>query len=202
MKNRSFEFEEPLTGWHEVLGYSIPKGLDPHKGELWIRTEAPLNATNPHYLRARVYAPGYSFYNTGFRGMGVKSGAEYRFSAYVRSGGPKSIRAVVTDGAGHEIGSGRLEGFSGGWKRYETVIRTNATADHAQLTLTIDEPGYLDLDMVSLYPVDTWKGGRNGLRKDLVQLLYDMHPGFVRFPGGCIVEGRQLVAVSLEDYGG
>jgi alpha-N-arabinofuranosidase len=64
---------------------------------------------------------------------------------------------------------------------------------HAQLNLLVDETGQLDLDMVSLFPVDTWKGRPNGLRKDLVQLLYDMHPGFIRFPGGCIVEGRQLL---------
>src|SRR5271156_1998406 len=57
VKNRSFEFAEPLTGWHEILGYTVSKGLDPHKGELSIRTEAALNATNPHYLRARAYAP-------------------------------------------------------------------------------------------------------------------------------------------------
>src|SRR5271156_2086029 len=104
VKNRSFEFTEPLTGWHETLLYSPGKGLDPPKGELSIRTEAPLNATNPHYLRARAYAPGYEFYNTGFRGMGVKSGAEYRFSAYVRSSGPTAIRATLTDSTGHEIG--------------------------------------------------------------------------------------------------
>ena len=123
----------------------------------------------------------------------MQSGAEYRFSAYVRSSGPKAIRATLTDGSGHEIGSGKLEGFDGHWKRYETVIRANATAPHAQLNLFVDETGQLDLDMVSLFPVDTWKGRPNGLRKDLVQLLYDMHPGFIRFPGGCIVEGRQLL---------
>jgi alpha-N-arabinofuranosidase len=59
--------------------------------------------------------------------------------------------------------------------------------------LIVDESGQLDLDMVSLFPVDTWRHRPNGLRKDLVQLLYDLHPGFLRFPGGCIVEGRQLV---------
>ena len=193
VKNRSFEFQEPLTGWHEILGYSPAKGLDPHKGELSVRTESPLNATNPHYLRARAYEPGYGFYNTGFRGIGVNSGAEYRFSAYVRSGGPKTLRASLIDNAGHEIGSGKLEGFNGNWKRYEVIIRTSATVQKAQLNLFVDGAGYLDLDMVSLYPVDTWKNRPNGLRKDLVQLLYDMHPGFVRFPGGCIVEGRQLV---------
>ncbi len=192
VKNRSFEFQEPLTGWHEVLGISS-KGIDNPKGELSIRTDDPLNQSNPHYLRVRAYEPGYAFYNTGFRGIGVQGGAEYRFSAYVRSGGPKAIRATLTDGSGHEIGSGKLEGFDGPWKRYETVIRANATVPHAQLNLFVDEAGQLDLDMVSLFPVDTWKGRPNGLRKDLVQLLYDMHPGFIRFPGGCIVEGRQLL---------
>ncbi len=191
VKNRSFEFQQPLTGWHEVLGFSS-KGLDRPKGELGIRTENPLNPSNPHYLRVRVYEPGYGFWNSGFRGIGVESGAEYRFSAYVRGDGPKAIRFTLTDGSGHELGSGRLEGFGDHWKRYETVIRTNATAQHAQLNLFVDEPGHLDLDMVSLFPVDTWKHRPNGLRKDLVQLLYDMHPGFIRFPGGCIVEGRQL----------
>ncbi len=192
VKNRSFEFQEPLTGWKEVMGFSS-KGIAFPKGELDVRTQDPLNQTNPHYVRARVYDPGYGFWNGGFRGMGVESGAEYRFSAYVRSGGPKTMRAVITDGNGRELGSGKLEGFGADWKRYETVIRTNVTEPHAKLTLFIDEKGYLDLDMVSLFPVDTWKHRENGLRKDLVQLLYDLHPGFLRFPGGCIVEGRTLV---------
>jgi alpha-L-arabinofuranosidase len=191
VKNRSFEFQEPLTGWHEVMGFS-GKGLDRPKGELRIRTEEPLNETNPHYLQVRVYEPGYEFWNSGFRGMGVETGAEYRFSVFARSGGPKAIRAVLLDASGHEIGSGKLEGFDETWKKYETVIRANATVQRAQLRLIVDETGTLDLDMVSLFPVDTWKHRPNGLRKDLVQLLADMHPGFLRFPGGCIVEGRQL----------
>src|ERR1700760_1310269 len=93
VKNRSFEFQEPLTGWHEVMGLS-PKGIDNPKGELSIRTDDPLNESNPHHLRVRAYEPGYAFYNTGFRGIGVQSGAEYRFSAYVRSRGPKAISAT------------------------------------------------------------------------------------------------------------
>ncbi len=98
VKNRSFEFSEPLMGWHEDMELSS-KGLGASKGELSVRTENPLNETNPHYLRVRVYEPGYGFRNTGFRGMGIKSGAEYRLSAYVRSSGPKVIRASVLDKA-------------------------------------------------------------------------------------------------------
>ncbi|HTD56547.1 MAG TPA: hypothetical protein VK670_14250, partial [Silvibacterium sp.] len=192
VKNRSFEFNDPLMGWHEIMAVDA-KGIVPPKGELDIRTDDPQNATNPHYLRARVFDPGYGFFNTGFRGMGIQNGAEYRFSAFVRSSGTQSVRAVVTDADGHEIGSGRLEGFDGTWKHYETVIRATGSDQHARLDLYIDDKGSVDLDLVSLYPVDTWKRRPNGLRKDLVQLLYDMHPGFIRFPGGCIVEGRRLV---------
>lgn len=192
VKNRSFEFSEPLTGWHEILPYD-KTGIHATKGELAIRTEKPLNATNPHYLRVTVHqAGGYGFYNTGFRGMGLHAGADYRFSAWVRTAGPTALRAEVMDGR-KVIASGNLEGFTGEWKHYETVIHADATTDHAQLNLYVDEAGPVDLDMVSLYPVDTWKGRPNGLRKDLVQLLADMHPGFIRFPGGCIVEGRQLL---------
>jgi alpha-N-arabinofuranosidase len=192
VKNRSFEFQEPLTGWHATLGIG-PGGIAAPKGEISIQTEAPLNATNPHYLRVRTYESGYSFYNTGYRGMGIAKDADYRLSAYARSDGPKVIRATLTDAEGHEVGTGKLEGFDGAWKHYETIIHASSTSPKAQLNLFVDGIGHVDLDMVSLYPVDTWKGRPNGLRKDLVQLLYDMHPGFIRFPGGCIVEGRQLV---------
>jgi alpha-N-arabinofuranosidase len=193
IKNRSFEFDQPLTGWHPFLPIT-PKGeLGPTKGELSVRTEAPLHPTNPHYLRVTAYVPGYGFRNNGFRGIGVESGTEYRFSAYVRTGGPKAVRATITDASNHEIGSGTLTGFDGQWKRYETVIRANVSDQHAQFNLFLDEPGSIDLDMISLFPVDTFNHHPNGLRKDIAQLLADMHPGFIRFPGGCIVEGRRLV---------
>jgi alpha-N-arabinofuranosidase len=198
IKNRSFEFDEPLTGWKVVLPYTATGGIGLSPGEISIHTEAPLNANNPHYLRATALAPGYGFYNSGFRGIGVQEGAEYRFSAWVRTTGPSSIRATITDGAagaiggGREIGTGTLTGFDGTWKRYETIIRATATSAHAQFNIFLDQKGAVDLDMVSLFPTDTWKHRPNGLRKDLVQLLADMHPGFMRFPGGCIVEGRIL----------
>ena len=195
VKNRSFEFQEPLMGWHEVLGISS-KGLATRPRERWVFT--PRNrsiSSNPHYLRARVYEPGYAFYNTGFRGMGVENGAEYRFLSVCAaaadrnpSGQPLPMKRAMRSEAGS------LTGSTGIWKRYETVIRASATEQHARLNLIVDEKGHLDLDMVSLFPVDTWKHRENGLRKDLVQLLSDLHPGFLRFPGGCIVEGRLLAS--------
>jgi len=192
IKNRSFEFDQPLAGWHAMLPITSKGELGATRGELDVLTENPLNATNPHYVRVKAFVPGYGLWNSGYRGIGVKSGAEYRFSAYVRTTGPKSVRATITDENHHDIGTGTLTGFDGNWKRYETVIRANATAQRAQFNLYLDEAGTVDLDMVSLFPVDTWNHRPNGLRKDLVQLLADMQPGFIRFPGGCIVEGRRL----------
>src|SRR5215471_20163784 len=156
IKNRSFEFDQPFTGWHAILPISSKGTLDSTKGELDVRTENPLNETNPHYLRMAAYEPGFGLWNTGFRGIGVENGAEYRFSAYVRAGGPTSIRATITDESGRELGRGSLSGFDREWKRYESVIRTNATEPHAHFNLFLDEKGSVDLDMVSLFPVDTW----------------------------------------------
>lgn len=194
VKNRSFEFDQPLAGWHVSMPVdSTGTGLAATRGELLVRTEDALNASNPHYLRMHAYVPGYGLWNSGFRGMGIEQGAQYRFSAWVRSAGPKALRATITDAAGHELGTGTLSGFTGQWQRYEVLVRATATDPKAQLSLVLDEPGSVDLDMVSLYPVDTWMQRPNGLRKDIVQLLADLHPGFIRFPGGCIVEGRRLV---------
>jgi alpha-N-arabinofuranosidase len=189
VKNRSFEFSEPLNGWRKLE-------RDGAEGELIIRSEGGLNENNPTYLRLRVYTPsgGYGVVNSGFRGIGVESGAEYVLSAYVRvhPAGPQELTARVTDERGQSLTEGKLAGFSNQWKRYETTVRPSATNARAQLQIMAHSPGEIDIDMVSLYPKDTWKNRPNGLRRDLVQLLADMKPGFIRFPGGCIVEGRRL----------
>jgi alpha-N-arabinofuranosidase len=189
VKNRSFEFTEPLSGWRKPWRPEAD-------GELVVRAEGGLNASNPHYLRLRVYTPGRGFgvVNSGFRGMGVEAGAEYVLSAYVRAhaGGPRSLAARLTGNRGKPLAEATLAGFSGEWTRYETTLRPEATHARAELEIAATEAGEIDIDMVSLYPRDTWKDRPNGLRKDLVQLLADMKPGFIRFPGGCIVEGRRL----------
>jgi alpha-L-arabinofuranosidase len=188
--NRSIEFTEPLRGWRKPWRPEAD-------GELIAFAEGGLNENNPHYLRLRVYTPGPSGFgvvNSGFRGMGVEAGAEYVLSAYVRAqpGGPRSLSARLTDDRDRPLAEATLAGFGGEWKRYETTLRPGATHAAAQLEIAATEAGEIDIDMVSLVPRETWKSRPNGLRKDLVQLLADMKPGFLRFPGGCIVEGRRL----------
>jgi len=186
VKNRSFEFTEPLNGWSKSFS---------SEGQLIIRSEGGLNANNPHYLRLQSDSPaGISVTNSGFRGMGVEAGAEYIFSAWVRApeSGPTTLRATLLGARDDKLGEAVLSGFTGQWRRYETTLKAAAREPNARLQLSFDGQGYLDLDMVSLFPKNTWRNRPNGLRRDLVQMLADLKPGFLRFPGGCIVEGRRL----------
>ena len=104
-----------------------------------------------------------------------------------------------SQGEHQEFAQQRLMVDSREWKKYEVVMRSPLTIDNAQLRLFLtDERGQtggkatVDLEHISLFPVDTWMGEKNGLRRDLVQALYDLRPGVFRFPGGCIVEGADI----------
>ncbi len=186
--NRSFEFPEALTGW------TVPAG-DTGKGTLEIRHEDPLNAKNPHYLRITSDGDaGLTLINSGFRGMGIHRGKHYDFSVEARcvAGDSPQLRVQLLGQGGRVLGSTRVEGFGPQWSQHTASLRADATDGRARLKITVEGRGTLDLDMVSLFPQNTWKNRPGGLRADLVQMLADMKPGFFRFPGGCIVEGSEL----------
>lgn len=188
VKNRSFEFAEPLMGWQQIERSA--------QGSLTVLDRDPLNPNNPHFLRVNVETAtgGMGLANEGFRGIGLRQGAQYDFSVYARTvaGGPWSLRIELATADGKILGSTKVTGFSREWKKFTGVMRASATDPKARLNVIAEGRGTLDLDMVSLFPQDTWKHRPNGLRADLVQWLKDLQPGFVRFPGGCIVEGRDL----------
>ena len=200
VKNKSFETDDRLLGWKAIRGAAALTDYS-------IATQDPISATNRHFLRltAPTASPDAGLLNEGFRGMGVKAGAQYTFSVYLRRG-PGSVQGLnVTleepgqggfgpeaPASGRTLAQARISGLTSTWQKYEVVLKPTATAAKARLKLTLDGAGTLDLDVVSLYPQDTWQNRKNGLRPDLVQLLKDMNPGFLRFPGGCIVEGRTL----------
>lgn len=187
VKNRSFEFPDPMMGWFK---------LSPSKarGTLAIRDESPFNAKNPHYLRIESQGKDlFGVANEGFRGIGLKQGESYNFTAQVRavSGNPK-LRIELYSSDGALLDSVRLEKFSSNWQKYSAELRPRHTNAKATLYVLVDGAGTVDLDMVSLFPVSTWKNRPGGLRADMVQKLADLRPGFLRFPGGCIVEGSEL----------
>ena len=191
IKNRSFEFADPLMGWKQ------PKS-DRHN----FNTESGIATTikdkdrkaNANYLHAIVKKEGgYELINEGFRGMGIVKDAKYNLSlAIAHAEGIKKITFEFIDKSGKVLGQTSVTPDAKDWKNYTAQLTATATEAKANLRLTFTGVGTIDLDMISLFPQDTWKGRKNGLRKDLVQLLYDLKPGFLRFPGGCIVEGRTL----------
>lgn len=184
VKNRSFEFPQNLMGWVTF-------------GNVKLMNDGPFER-NPHYVRLGNSGHGHKhtgLENEGFFGIGVKKGAEYRFSVWAR-GQKQRIRVELIKNSSMEenqvFAAHDLEIDSKEWKKYEITLRSNLTEPKAHLRIFLTSGGTLDLEHISLFPVDTWMGRENGLRKDLVQALYDIKPGVFRFPGGCIVEGTDL----------
>jgi alpha-N-arabinofuranosidase len=190
VKNRSFEFDSHLAGWKEQQKNGGKGGI-----EVVDRTaERPENA---HTIKVNVESNTGSFglSNEGFRGMGIKKGEGYSFTVTARKPAGSLVKLIVElhNASGAVIGTGTLTPTSADWKKYNVKFTATATENKASLYVWLKGKGSVDLDMVSLFPQHTWKNRPSGLRADLVQKLADMKPGFLRFPGGCIVEGRDLL---------
>jgi alpha-N-arabinofuranosidase len=187
VKNRSFEFPDPLMGWIKISPSLA-------QGELTVRDDEPFDENNPHYVRiASEGTAPFGLSNEGFRGMGVRQGDAYDFSVQIRGvDGSPTLRVQLYGGDGSLLDEVKLQNFSSGWQKYTATLHPKDTDGKARLALVLDGKGIVDLDMVSLFPEQTWKNRPGGLRADMVQALADLHPGFLRFPGGCIVEGSVL----------
>ena len=188
VKNRSFEFPTAMMGWRESRSTY-------QKGRFLIINKSD-NSSNSRFARITINnAEGnYSLTNEGFRGIGVHKDKQYDFSIMARTEKPTNIKIKVqlVSYAGKEIGSTTIENFGSSWKKYTANIIAADSAQRGKLNLIFEGEGVIDIDMVSLFPRDTWKNRPGGLRNDLVQKIADLKPGFIRFPGGCIVEGKDL----------
>ena len=194
VKNRSFEFTpDHLMGWHSF-------------GKVEVRNDGPFDK-NPHYVR--LTTPGHrdlwtGLQNEGFFGIGLQKDAEYRFSVWARVPDGKAQYLWIqfvdqnTMDEHQEFTNTDLKVDSREWKKYTVTIKSPRTIARAELRLFLcDErrrsgSGVMDVEHISLFPVDTYRGHENGMRKDVAQALEDLHPGVFRFPGGCIVEGTTL----------
>jgi len=183
VKNRSFEFPQPFVGWTPF-------------GNVTVRDEAPCFDRNPHYVRivndGGLLRAGLD--NEGYRGIGLKQGEEYRFTAYVRipDAAPVKLSVELVNAGGENPLKKEIEVRGSGWQKVTAVLQSPFTDAHARLRVLLSTAGTVDIDHISLFPVKTWKNRENGLRADLVQALYDLNPGVFRFPGGCIIEGNSL----------
>lgn len=190
IKNRSFEFPNALTGWIPFGKVSVAESGGPFE-------------RNPRYVTL-TQEPHNSKHtglqNEGFFGVSFKKGEEYRFSVYGRHGqsGPATIRVELVDpaskGESMVVASAKINVDKAGWSKYTANLVPGKSVSKGVLRVFLEKnpSGSVDLDHVSLFPVDTWNGHENGLRKDIATALADIKPGLLRFPGGCIVEGTEI----------
>jgi alpha-L-arabinofuranosidase len=191
VKNRSFEFNKPLMGW-------ALERKTPVEGAIMVINGEKERPNNPRYLRinsASVTKGELGVTNEGFRGMGFKKDLKYDFSFLYRQDAEGfTIHMELLDEANKVIGAASTKPATGGnvWQKQTASVISGETVNKGKMRIWFEGDGRIDLDMISLFPTDTWKNRPGGLRADMVQALADLKPGFVRFPGGCIVEGFDL----------
>jgi alpha-L-arabinofuranosidase len=192
IKNRSFEFYKPMMGW-TVQQRKFTEGT------VLVCNRQGNNIANPRFIRVTVNEAGnrsLGINNEGFRGMGIKKDMRYDFSLmYRQPNGNVKLHIELIDSDRRIIGSTTLipaTTTGEDWKKQSVSFTSSATELKAKLNIWFEGTGVIDMDMISLFPEDTWKKRPGGMRADMVQLLADMKPGFIRFPGGCIVEGFDL----------
>ncbi len=178
VQNRDFEYSlHDKKGsdekWNASMAWS---------GDFKIAKENPIHANNPNYA---IISKG-SISNSGFDGIALKANDKYNFSVFA-----KGTKAVVRlkSASGETLAEAKFTP-SNSWKKFDLVLKASKTVNDAHLEISTD--GETAVDMVSLFPQKTFKNRKNGLRADLAETIADMHPKFVRFPGGCVAHGDGL----------
>jgi len=191
VQNRSFENSDKPDCWTLVTEGS-------GKGEIAIDTNNPMCENNPRSLRLKMSFDGkgqVGVANDGYWGIAVAKDAQYDLSVALRAGdgfaGPVGAALVSTD-LKTIYAEAQIEQVDSQWKTYKLTLTSNATDPKARLVIGSWTSGTLWMDMVSLFPHKTFKDRPNGMRLDLAAMLENLHPSFVRFPGGCWVEGETL----------
>ena len=206
IQNGAFEFSPvERDGWGPGTAWRITRPGH-STGYIQPRMDNPVHANNATYMRlhcerANQYYDytgwtGFGIQNDGFDGISVKAGEKYDFSAFMRNvkGDAKQVRVVLVEPTKgwppkdpKLLAETTFDVSNSDWKKFEAVLTPNADCKQAALQILVLTKGDMDIDVVSLMPEDTYKG--HGLRKDLAQALADLHPKFMRFPGGCVVHG-------------
>ena len=186
VKNRSFEFPDALMGWKAF-------------GKFEVKNDGPFERC-PHYVVLNYSGhndAATGLQNEGYFGIGIDKDEEYRFSVWAKTvSGDANVEVSLVDESTmeehQEFATAELKVSGNEWKKYELILKSPKTVQKANLRLLLKGKNGVALEHVSLFPKHTFKDRENGMRRDLAQALYDLHPGVFRFPGGCIVEGSSL----------
>nr|WP_315148869.1 alpha-L-arabinofuranosidase C-terminal domain-containing protein [uncultured Flavobacterium sp.] len=195
VQNRDFEYTLADTKgrdktWNSTKAWCL-KG---ETSKYIIDSINPIHPNNKHYAKISIKQTGTALINEGFDGIAVKAGEKYDFSVFARTSDSKAGKLLVRlIGKNGEIyGEASTPVIAENWKKYNATITAKTTVADASLEIVPQMTGTLDLDMISLFPQQTFKGHKNGLRADLAQTLADLKPKFIRFPGGCVAHGDGL----------
>ncbi len=187
VQNRAFEYSSAdRREWNSSSFWKVSGDAT-----LAIDTVNPIHFNNPHYAILKSNQLGDALLNEGFDGIVVKANELYDFSVFAKMLEGKSVfvNVQLVDENDQVLGQTTIKTLNPNWRKYKAVIKANASSNKAVLKVVPSKPSTIALDMVSLFPTKTFKNRKNGLRSDLAQLLADMKPQFVRFPGGCVVHG-------------
>jgi alpha-N-arabinofuranosidase len=194
VRNRAF-LDNPQTPVH----WSVVQG-NGSAATITLDRNQSLNAVLTTSLRLDVAgaspASPAGVANSGYWGIPVKPGTRYRATIYAKAApeytGPIALAIQSADGA-TVYATATVPHLTGDWKEYTVTLRTGKVTptSNARLALTVDRPGTVWLGFVSLFP-PTWKNQPNGFRSDLMQMLVDLKPAFLRFPGGNYLEGNSI----------
>ena len=191
IRNRSFE-DDTMPSDEEPSPSGISHWMAIGDAQLALTQRNLLNKVQHNALALTITKAGDGVLNDGFWGMNIVAGTEYQLSFFARSdkGYAGTMSATLVSADGKTLGKADIElNANGKWAKYTATIKAIESDPKAQFALTGDKAGALQLDVVSLFP-PTFKNRPNGMRPDLAQMLADMHPRFLRFPGGCFVEGQ------------
>lgn len=191
IRNRSFE-DDTMPSDEEPSPSGISHWMAVGDAQLALTQRNLLNKVQHNALDLKITKAGDGVLNDGFWGMNIVAGTEYQLSFFACSdkGYQGTMCATLVSADGKTLGKADIElNANGKWTKYTATIKAIESDTKAQFALTGDKAGELQLDVVSLFP-PTFKNRPNGMRPDLAQMLADMHPRFLRFPGGCFVEGQ------------
>jgi len=184
IRNRSFEDSEQPAAWELVRREGAEAAME-------IDSSVPLNPFNRRSLKL-TWKGDVALENGGYWGMNIVSGERYGLRLAVRGAGgftgPLTIR--LESASGTELARGEITGLTDKWKPFECELTAQGGDPQGRFAIAFSGQGTVWLDMVSLLPKKTW--GRSGLRPDLCEMLDQLRPAFVRFPGGCWVEGDDM----------
>lgn len=185
VQNRDFEY---MSDDHKDWNAQTAWRLEGEEATWSIATENPIHANNAHYAVLTSQGAGARLINEGWDGIVTDKGAKYNLTLFAKGKGSLRVSLVSED---KTIASTVVKATAD-WKPIKAVLTASETTDHAVLAIEPLQAGTFCLDFISLFPKDTYKGRANGLRKDLAEVIADLKPKFVRFPGGCATHGQGI----------